>query len=165
MRAPAPSSSIAARVPLDLTRELAATFAGKGARYVDAPVAGTVGSVAERDISIMVGTDERTFARLAPLLECMARTVQHCGGSGSGTVTKLLLNMVLAQSVAALAEALLLGPPRGRGRRTPVRSLPERVRQLRAAPARHEGTAAGPLSRRPVPDTLHAEGPSTMSWN
>ena len=96
-------------VPLDLTRELAAAFAEKGTRYVDAPVAGTVGSVADRDISIMAGTDARTFARLAPLLDCMARTVQHCGGSGSGTVTKLLLNMVLAQSVAALAEALLLG--------------------------------------------------------
>ncbi|MCY4503122.1 MAG: NAD(P)-dependent oxidoreductase, partial [Alphaproteobacteria bacterium] len=96
-------------VPLALTRELAAVFADKGASYVDAPVAGTVQSVAERDISIMVGADERTFARLAPLLGCMAETVQHCGESGSGTVTKLLLNMVLAQSVTALAEALLLG--------------------------------------------------------
>ena len=96
-------------VPLALTRELAAAFAEKGATYVDAPVAGTVPTVAERRIGIMVGAEEGTFARLAPLLECMAETVLHCGASGSGTVTKLLLNMVLAQSVAALAEALLLG--------------------------------------------------------
>ena len=96
-------------VPLALTRELAAAFAEKGARYVDAPVAGTVQTVADRQISIMAGADEETFARLAPLLDCMAETVLHCGASGSGTVTKLLLNTVLAQSVAALAEALLLG--------------------------------------------------------
>ena len=96
-------------VPLALTRELAAAFAEKGARYVDAPVAGTVRTVADRKISIMAGTDGETFARLAPLLDCMAETVLHCGGSGTGAVTKLLLNMVLAQSVAALAEALVLG--------------------------------------------------------
>ncbi len=96
-------------VPLDLARELAAAFAGKGAAYVDAPVAGTVQTVAGREISIMVGAEEETFARLAPLLDCMAGTVLHCGASGSGAVTKLLLNMVLAQSVTALAEALLLG--------------------------------------------------------
>ena len=96
-------------VPLALTRELAAAFAEKGAAYVDAPVAGTVRTVADRQISIMAGADGETFARLAPLLDCMAETVLHCGASGSGTVTKLLLNTVLAQSVAALAEALLLG--------------------------------------------------------
>ena len=95
--------------PPGLARELAAAFAGKGARYVDAPVAGTVQTVADRKIGIMAGTDGETFARLAPLLDCMAETVLHCGASGSGAVTKLLLNMVLAQSVAALAEALLLG--------------------------------------------------------
>ena len=96
-------------VPLALTRELAAAFAEKGASYVDAPVAGTVQSVADRSISVMAGADEGTFARLAPLLDCMAGTVQHCGESGTGTVTKLLLNMVIAQSVTALAEALVLG--------------------------------------------------------
>ena len=96
-------------VPLALTRELAAAFAEKGAAYVDAPVAGTVRTVADRQISIMTGADGETFARLAPLLDCMAETVLHCGASGSGTVTKLLLNTVLAQSVTALAEALLLG--------------------------------------------------------
>ena len=96
-------------VPVALTRELAAAFTEKGAAYVDAPVAGTVQTVADRRISIMAGADDTAFARLAPLLDCMAGTVLHCGASGSGGVTKLLLNMVLAQSVTALAEALLLG--------------------------------------------------------
>ena len=82
MRAPAIPSSIAARCRSTLTRELAAAFAGKGANYVDAPVAGTVQSVVDRSISVMVGADEGTFARLAPLLDCMAGTVQHCGESG-----------------------------------------------------------------------------------
>ena len=146
-------------VPLALTRELAAAFAEKGASYVDAPVAGTVQSVADRSISLMVGADEGTFARLAPLLDCMAGTVQHCGESGTGTTTKLLLNMVIAQSVTALAEALLLGRRAGVDGEPPVRGLPERVRQLRAAPARHDGLVARLLSRRQVSDALHVEGP------
>jgi 3-hydroxyisobutyrate dehydrogenase-like beta-hydroxyacid dehydrogenase len=99
--------------PVSVSRELALAFAEKGAAYVDAPVAGTAGSVASRKISIMVGADEGVFDRLAPLLGHMAEKVQHCGASGSGTATKLLLNMVIAQSVVALAEALTLGREAG----------------------------------------------------
>ena len=100
-------------VPVSLSRELAAAFAAKGAHYVDAPVAGTAQSVAARNISIMVGAEAEIFARLAPLLDHMAENVQHCGASGSGGATKLLLNMVIAQSVVALAEALSLGREAG----------------------------------------------------
>ncbi|NQW10329.1 MAG: NAD(P)-dependent oxidoreductase [Alphaproteobacteria bacterium] len=100
-------------VPVSLSREMAAAFAGKGASYVDAPVAGTAETVADRKISIMVGAEDAVFTRLAPLLDCMAEQVQHCGPSGSGTTTKLLLNMVIAQSVVALAEALSLGRKAG----------------------------------------------------
>ena len=100
-------------VPVSLTRELAAAFATRGAAYVDAPVAGTAQSVVTRKISIMVGAEDRVFARLEPFLDRMADRVQHCGTSGNGTTTKLLLNMVIAQSVVALAEALALGREAG----------------------------------------------------
>jgi 3-hydroxyisobutyrate dehydrogenase-like beta-hydroxyacid dehydrogenase len=99
--------------PVSLSRDLAGLFAERGVAYVDAPVAGTAQSVATRRISIMVGAAPEVFARLAPLLGHMAEKVQHCGASGSGTATKLLLNMVIAQSVVALAEALALGREAG----------------------------------------------------
>ena len=91
------------------SHEMAARFATRDIVYVDAPVAGTVETVAERKITIMVGADELVFAKLAPLFACMAEEVQYCGSGGNGIATKLLLNMVIAQSVIALAEALTLG--------------------------------------------------------
>ena len=100
-------------IPVKASQEIAAAFAGKGAAYVDAPVAGTAQSVGDRKISTMVGAEDRVFARVSPLLQHMAEEVQHCGPSGSGTATKLLLNMVIAQSVVALAEALSLGREAG----------------------------------------------------
>jgi 3-hydroxyisobutyrate dehydrogenase len=49
------------------------------------------------------------YARIEPLLLCMGREVTHCGGVGNGQAVKILNNMVLFQTVNALAEALALG--------------------------------------------------------
>ena len=100
-------------IPVSASQEIAAAFAAKGAAYVDAPVAGTAQSVSERKISVMVGANDAVFVQVSPLLQHMAEEVLHCGASGSGTATKLLLNMVIAQSVVALAEALSLGRAAG----------------------------------------------------
>jgi 3-hydroxyisobutyrate dehydrogenase-like beta-hydroxyacid dehydrogenase len=100
-------------IPVSLGKETATAFAAKGVAYADAPVAGTALSVVDRNISILVGAEEAVFAQVSPLLQRMAREVQHCGPGGSGTTTKLLLNMVIAQSVVALAEALSLGRAAG----------------------------------------------------
>ncbi|MDE0809486.1 MAG: NAD(P)-dependent oxidoreductase [Alphaproteobacteria bacterium] len=100
-------------IPVSASQEIAVAFAAKGAAYVDAPVAGTAQSVGDRKISVMVGADDAVFAQVSPLLQHMAEAVLYCGASGSGTATKLLLNMVIAQSVVALAEALSLGRTAG----------------------------------------------------
>ena len=100
-------------VPVNLSQEVAGRFAAKGVAYVDAPIAGTVQSVVQREISILVGAEPGTFSRIESWLKHMAEHVQHCGGSGAGTTTKLLLNMVIAQSVVALAETLVLGKRAG----------------------------------------------------
>ena len=100
-------------VPLHLSQEISAAFAANGASYVDAPVAGTAQSVGDRKITILVGAKDVVFAQISPLLRHMAEKVQHCGSSGGGTTTKLLLNMVIAQTVVALAEALSLGRAAG----------------------------------------------------
>ncbi len=95
--------------PLQLTRELAALVAERGATFVDAPVARTRAAAEQGELSIMVGGDEETLARIRPLLECMASDITYCGGTGSGQVVKILNNMVLFATGAALAEALALG--------------------------------------------------------
>jgi len=94
--------------PVDLTRMIAAQFAAKGARYADAPIARTRQAAEDGTLSIMVGADADTFARIEPLLACCATEVSHCGPVGSGQIVKILNNMVLTQTVVALSEALVV---------------------------------------------------------
>jgi hypothetical protein len=92
--------------PVGLTRALAASFAAKGGRYADAPVARTRQAAEDGTLSTMVGADEATFAAIRPLLACFATDITHCGAVGAGQIVKLMNNMVLIETVVALAEAL-----------------------------------------------------------
>jgi 3-hydroxyisobutyrate dehydrogenase len=95
--------------PVDLTRELAVRFAERGIGYADAPVARTRHAAERGELSVMVGAEAGTFARIEPLLRCFASDVLHCGGVGTGQVAKLTNNMVLFETGQALAEALAIG--------------------------------------------------------
>jgi 3-hydroxyisobutyrate dehydrogenase-like beta-hydroxyacid dehydrogenase len=95
--------------PVGLVRDLARRFADKGASFADAPVARTREAAQKGTLSVMVGGDHATFARIEPLLRCIATDITHCGGVGAGQVVKLMNNMVLFQTVNALAEALAVG--------------------------------------------------------
>ncbi|HZY12525.1 MAG TPA: NAD(P)-dependent oxidoreductase [Beijerinckiaceae bacterium] len=94
--------------PVDLTRSLAAKFREREARYADAPIARTRQAAEEGTLSIMVGADAETFAEIQPLLACCATDITHCGPVGSGQIVKILNNMVLAETVVALSEALVV---------------------------------------------------------
>ena len=95
--------------PVSLTRALAERFRERGADYADAPVARTRQAARDGTLSIMVGGTEEVFRRIEPLLRCCGTEVTHCGPVGSGQVVKLMNNMVVAQTVVALAEALAVG--------------------------------------------------------
>lgn len=99
--------------PVALTRRLAGETHAKGAHYADAPVARTRAAAEAGTLAIMVGADEATFARIAPLLSHAGDTILHCGPVGCGQVAKVLNNMVLFQNVVALSEALALGKSAG----------------------------------------------------
>jgi hypothetical protein len=94
--------------PPRLARELEAAFAAKGASFADAPVARTRQAAEQGTLSIMVGGEAATFERIRPLLACCATDIAHCGGAGAGQVVKILNNMVLFETVAALSEARAL---------------------------------------------------------
>jgi len=91
--------------PVRLTRELAEAVAAKGARYLDAPVARTRQAAEAGTLSVMVGGDADTFREVEPVIACFASDIAHCGAVGNGQVTKILNNMVLFETVAALSEA------------------------------------------------------------
>lgn len=92
--------------PVTLAQALARSCAEKGVDFADAPVARTRQAAIDGTLSLMVGASPEVFARVEPLLRCMASEITHCGAPGAGQAVKLLNNMVLAQTVVALAEAL-----------------------------------------------------------
>ena len=99
--------------PVALARELAQAVAARGAAFADAPVARTAQAAKDGTLSIMVGGDADVFARIQPLLACMGTEVTHCGPVGAGQAVKLMNNMVVAQTVVALAEALAVARASG----------------------------------------------------
>jgi 3-hydroxyisobutyrate dehydrogenase-like beta-hydroxyacid dehydrogenase len=91
------------------TRALARRFAERGADYADAPIARTRAAAEAGTLALSVGAAPEVFARLRPLLACLGTDITLCGAAGSGQVVKILNNMVLFQTVNALAEAHALG--------------------------------------------------------
>jgi len=94
--------------PVNLARDLNARFSARGIQFADAPVARTRDAAVNGTLSVMVGSNEKVFTRIKPLLECIASDITHCGGPGTGQAMKIINNMVLFQNVVALAEALAL---------------------------------------------------------
>lgn len=99
--------------PVDTTRALAAAFAARGATFVDAPVARTRAAAEAGQLSVMVGAEPEVFERVRPWLATFASDITRCGGIGCGQVVKILNNMVLFETVVALAEAKAIGERAG----------------------------------------------------
>jgi 2-hydroxy-3-oxopropionate reductase len=96
-----------------LTRELARTARERGVGMLDAPVSGGDVGAIEGTLSIMVGGDEANFQRAKPLLESMGKTITHVGPTGAGQVTKAANQVVVALTIEAVSEALVLGSAGG----------------------------------------------------
>ena len=92
-----------------VTEELAEAVKEKGASMLDAPVSGGDVGAIEGTLSIMVGGDEGDFERARPLFEAMGKTVTHVGPVGAGQVTKAANQIVVALTIEAVSEALVLG--------------------------------------------------------
>lgn len=99
--------------PVDSTRALAKAFADLGATFIDAPVARTRAAAEAGTLSVMVGADAATFERVKPLIATFATDIALCGPVGCGQVVKILNNMVLFETVVALAEAKAIGERAG----------------------------------------------------
>lgn len=99
--------------PVALTRALANEASELGMRYVDSPVARTRKAAETGTLAMSVGGDTDVVERVRPLLHCMATDVMHVGAVGNGQLVKILNNMVLFQTVNALAEAQALATDAG----------------------------------------------------
>ncbi|GGY00796.1 3-hydroxyisobutyrate dehydrogenase [Litchfieldella qijiaojingensis] len=94
-------------IPVETARRQAEAAAARQIRYLDAPVSGGEQGAKEGTLAIMVGGEAATFDDINPVLECLGRPV-HVGPSGSGELAKLANQMIVANTIATVAEALLL---------------------------------------------------------
>jgi 2-hydroxy-3-oxopropionate reductase len=88
-------------------RAQAADLARLGVAHLDAPVSGGTRGAEAASLAIMVGGDAGVFARAVPVLEAMGRPV-HVGPSGTGQLAKLANQAIVAVTIGAVAEAMLL---------------------------------------------------------
>jgi 3-hydroxyisobutyrate dehydrogenase-like beta-hydroxyacid dehydrogenase len=94
------------------SRDIAARVGARGATMLDAPVSGSVPQVQAGTLTIMVGGDERAYARVEPLLRELG-TPTHVGDNGLGLVLKLAINISLGVQMLAYSEGLLLAERAG----------------------------------------------------
>lgn len=88
------------------SRATAARLAGRGVRFVDAPVSGGVAGAERAALTVMVGGDAADVERARPVLERFGRKVVHGGPVGAGDALKAVNNALLATAVWATAEGL-----------------------------------------------------------
>src|ERR1700721_574085 len=97
----------------EASRALAAKVREKGADMVDAPVSGSVITLQQGKLSVMVGGRKETFERLQPLLLDIGPKVTHVGDNGMALSMKIALNLQLAVQMLAFSEGVLLAEKSG----------------------------------------------------
>ncbi len=105
------------------SRELAARVAAQGAQMLDAPVSGSVITLEEGKLSIMVGGEAQAFAAAKPILLAIGPKVTHVGGHGLAVSMKIATNLSLAVQMLAFSEGVLLAEKSGIQRETAVEVL------------------------------------------
>jgi 3-hydroxyisobutyrate dehydrogenase-like beta-hydroxyacid dehydrogenase len=105
------------------SREVAARVRAKGADMVDSPVSGSVITLQEGKLSVMVGGRSETFERIKPVLLDIGPKVTHVGDNGLALVVKIASNLSLAVQMLAFSEGVLLAEKSGIKREVAVEVL------------------------------------------
>jgi 3-hydroxyisobutyrate dehydrogenase-like beta-hydroxyacid dehydrogenase len=109
------------------SRGLASKVREKGADMVDAPVSGSVITLQEGKLSVMVAGRRETFDRVKPLLQDIGPKVTYVGENGLALSMKIAINLSLAVQMLAFSEGVLLAEKSGIARETVVDVLTHSV--------------------------------------
>jgi 3-hydroxyisobutyrate dehydrogenase len=90
----------------DVARELAAEAGELGLGFLDAPVSGGQAGAQNGVLTIMVGGEATTYAKVEPVIQAYARMTRLMGEAGSGQLTKMVNQICIAGLVQGLSEAL-----------------------------------------------------------
>jgi 3-hydroxyisobutyrate dehydrogenase-like beta-hydroxyacid dehydrogenase len=107
----------------EFSRSVAAKVRAKDADMVDAPVSGSVITLQEGKLSVMVGGRKDTFDRVKPLLLDIGPKVTYVGDNGLALVMKIAANLSLAVQMLAFSEGILLAEKSGISREVAVEVL------------------------------------------
>jgi 2-hydroxy-3-oxopropionate reductase len=95
------------------TKGFAARITALGCDYLDAPVSGGEIGAKNAALTIMVGAEPQAFARALPLLRLMGKNITRVGGIGDGQICKVANQIIVALTIEAVGEALLLASKAG----------------------------------------------------
>ncbi len=101
-----------------LIRELDERVRATGARLLDAPVSGSILTLREGKLLIMVGGERAAYERVEPVLLAIGPKVRHVGAVGQAKALKIGVNLSLAVQMLAFSEGVLLAERTGVDRRT-----------------------------------------------
>ncbi len=107
----------------EFSRTVAAKVREKGADMVDSPVSGSVITLQQGKLSVMVGGRRETFDRLKPLLEDIGPKVTYVGDNGLALAMKIATNLNLAIQMMGFCEGVLLAEKSGIARETAIEVL------------------------------------------
>ena len=102
-------STVSHQHALDMARELC----GRGLVYIDCPVTGLPEAAASGKLTLLVGADADDLDRAKPYLAPIGNNVRHFGAVGTGTVYKLINNLMGAVQIASLAEGIAMAEQAG----------------------------------------------------
>jgi 3-hydroxyisobutyrate dehydrogenase len=102
-------STVSYRHALDMSRELNS----RGLTYIDCPVTGLPSTAASGELTLLVGADPADLETARPFLMPISSTIRHFGPIGTGTVYKLINNLLGAIQIASLAEGLAIAEQAG----------------------------------------------------
>lgn len=106
-----------------VSRTVAAQVAATGAHMLDAPVSGSVTTLEEGRLSIMVAGDRAAYERVLPILQDIGPKVTYVGANGLAAAMKVATNLSLAVQMLAFSEGVLLAEKSGIARETAVEVL------------------------------------------
>jgi 3-hydroxyisobutyrate dehydrogenase-like beta-hydroxyacid dehydrogenase len=132
-------STVSYQHALDLARELR----GRGFVYVDSPVTGLPDAAAAGKLTLLVGAEPADLEKARPFLAPLSATIRHFGAVGTGTVYKLINNLMGAIQIAGIAEGLAIAEQAGLDMKlvleaveTGVAASPQVIRHSRRMAAR-----------------------------
>lgn len=95
------------------TKQFAETLLTKEIELLDAPVSGGEQGAIDATLSIMVGGNKKALAKVMPMLKKLGKTIVHIGDSGAGQVAKACNQIIIAETIIAVSEALTLAKASG----------------------------------------------------